>query len=319
MTDNEINEENPDSGGNAPGNRDLPSRAKGLANKSKEAIDSFVLGRLQILRDAMKKMVLSPTFITALEKSFVDVLGNKLGSVPVFLRSDTNMEDLKDFTGAGLNLTVFNVVERDKIMQGIRDVWASPYSERSYKWRQRFLQNPENVYPSILIIPSIDVDVSGVLITKSLITGEDNGVTIAFNRGVAGAVEGQFSETWILGTASGDYLVKPSRETLFTTLPTTGGTQKRYTTFDKPVLNNEDLILLDNLAGEIKERLPHSMGMESVGPFDVELGLKDGRIWLFQVRPFVENKKAASSEYLLSINPALDAGKKLPLNIKIKE
>ena len=74
------------------------------------------------------------------------------------------MEDLKEFTGAGLNLTLFNVLDKEKIIEGIKDVWASPYTERSFKWRQVYLLNPENVFPSILVIPSVDVDYSGVLI-----------------------------------------------------------------------------------------------------------------------------------------------------------
>jgi len=78
------------------------------------------------------------------------------------------MEDLKYFTGPGLNLTLFNVVDKAKVIQGIKDVWASPYTERSFKWRQKYLLNPENVFPSILIIPSVDVDYSGVLITKGI-------------------------------------------------------------------------------------------------------------------------------------------------------
>jgi hypothetical protein len=40
-------------------------------------------------------------------------------------------------------------------------------------------------------------------------------------------------------------------------------------------------------------------------PYDVELGFIGDKIWLFQVRPFVENKKAAASEYLQSISPVI--------------
>jgi len=36
------------------------------------------------------------------------------------------------------------------------------------------------------------------------------------------------------------------------------------------------------------------------------LGIKDDKIWLFQVRPFVENKSALGSEYLASLNPEYD-------------
>ncbi|MEZ4687194.1 MAG: PEP/pyruvate-binding domain-containing protein [Bacteroidia bacterium] len=131
------------------------------AGDSEESIEQFSLGQLEILREAIKKMELKPSFVSDLEAQFKTVLGKELGKAPVFLRSDTNMEDLKDFTGAGLNLTVFNVVDKAKIMQGIKDVWASPYTERSFKWRQRYLLNPENVFPSILIIPSLMWNIPG--------------------------------------------------------------------------------------------------------------------------------------------------------------
>ena len=52
----------------------------------------------------------------------------------VFVRSDTNAEDLPQFTGAGLNLTVPNVVGAGEIEQALKDVWASPFSERAYDW-----------------------------------------------------------------------------------------------------------------------------------------------------------------------------------------
>ena len=83
-----------------------------------------------------------PEFEADLKAQFRNILGKEIGSLPVFLRSDTNMEDLKDFTGAGLNLTLFNVVDVDKIFKGIREVWASPYSERRFRWRQSFWRFP---------------------------------------------------------------------------------------------------------------------------------------------------------------------------------
>ena len=35
----------------------------------------------------------------------------------VFIRSDTNVEDLPGFTGAGLNLTLFNIVGFDNVVK----------------------------------------------------------------------------------------------------------------------------------------------------------------------------------------------------------
>ena len=63
-------------------------------------------------------------------------------------------------------------------------------------------------------------------------------------------------------------------------------------------------------------RTMESRGIQ--GPYDVELGFKDEKIWLFQVRPFVENKGALSSEYLQSITPEVDQNKSFSLKSTLK-
>jgi hypothetical protein len=282
--------------------------------KTDEEIDNYTLGELDVLRKDIKSMNLLPGFVANIENSFVTIFGFKIGEIPVFLRSDTNMEDLKDFTGAGLNLTIFNVVETEKIFQGIKDVWASPYSERSYKWRQRYLLNPENVYPSILVIPSVDVDYSGVLITKGILTDNSNELTIAFNRGAGGAVEGQAAESYLLKPDGDNVLVSPSREPNYNSLPLTGGAQKNYATFETPILNAENLLQLREFSKQINREMASGVNTKSAGPHDIELGFKDSKIWLFQIRPFVENKNAIRSEYLKTITPVLPVGKTIKLN-----
>lgn len=282
--------------------------------KSETDIEQFILDQLSQLREAIKKIQLFPEFTEGLRQTFLEIFGIELGRLPVFIRSDTNMEDLKDFTGAGLNLTVFNVVDSEKILQGIRDVWASPYAERSYRWRQKFLLNPENVYPSILIIPSVNVQKSGVLITTSVTTGDSKDVTIAFNRGVGGAVEGQMAESYLLRHDGKDMLLSPSRDTKYTSVPATGGTQKPTTFLNQPILSEDDLAMLREFAAEVKKKLPDVPGIETEGPFDVELGIKDNAIWLFQVRPYVENKRAKSSTYLQSLDPKLKKNVEISLD-----
>ncbi|HEX9652830.1 MAG TPA: PEP/pyruvate-binding domain-containing protein [bacterium] len=277
-------------------------------------VEAFTLERLGQLAAAIKKMAFLDNFMEKLEKGFMEILGANLGEIPVFIRSDTNMEDLKDFTGAGLNLTVFNVVDKEKFLQGIRDVWASPYSERSYRWRQKFLLNPENVYPSILILPSVNVDKSGVMITTDVQTGNPLDITVAFNRGVGGAVEGQKAESYLLRQDGQNLLQTPARENKYTLIPPTGGTQKGFAPFNRPILAEGDLFQLRKLADLINTTLKKQPGIESQGPWDVELGFKDGNIWLFQVRPFVENKRAASSQYLRTLDPLPPTGVRIELD-----
>ncbi|MCF8237771.1 MAG: phosphoenolpyruvate synthase [Saprospiraceae bacterium] len=273
---------------------------------SDEKVEEMVLDQLAQLRTAIKSMPFLPGVVESLREQFIQVLGGPLGKVPVFLRSDTNMEDLKDFTGAGLNLTLFNVLDEEKIVQGIREVWASPYSERSYRWRQRYLLDPENVYPSILIIPSVDAERSGVMITKGVTTGRDDQVTVAFSKGVGGAVDGQSAESWLIDNDTTMHLLAPSRETTFTAIPATGGTKKAYCDLSDRLLTPSDLAALNQMAADMRSKL------HATGPLDIELGILADWIWLFQVRPFVENKKAAASAYLLSISPEPDLEKRIP-------
>ena len=78
--------------------------------------------------------------------------------------------------------------------------------------------------------------------------------------------------------------------------------------FDRPVLSNRNLRDLYALGQRVEEVMPKAPGVAADGPFDVELGFQNDKIWLFQIRPFVENSKAQSSEYLLSISPRSGRG-----------
>ena len=264
-----------------------------------------LLTRLEEIRDSIRNMAFLPGFAEKLKSRFHEVLQQPLGELRVFVRSDTNMEDLEDFTGAGLNLTVANIQKEEEIFQAIRDVWASPFSERSYRWRQHVLTNPDAVYPSVLLIPSVNVEKSGVLITSGVSSGDPDDLTVAFNWGGAGAVGGQSAETYLLRADGRDVLLSPSREPEFNALPEQGGIEAMTVAFTRPVLSRSERLWIRRLAAELRERLPGSSGIDFEGPFDVELGFWGGRPWLFQVRPFVENDEARSSSYLGALDPRL--------------
>lgn len=284
--------------------------------QAEDAVESFQLSRLATLRNAIKDIALSNALVDQLEQGFKAAFGTALGETPVFLRSDTNMEDLPNFTGAGLNLTLFNVRDKEKILQGIRDVWASPYSERSFKWRQQLLENPENVYPSILIIPTVDVAYSGVMITKGINRGDEDAITVAVSRGAGGAVDGQSAETWLI-TENSRQLLSPSRQQDYIRLPETGGKTDKRKGFDELILSEKNIGQLRDLAAKIRYKIPES-DPEHTGPYDVEFGFLDDHLWLFQIRPFVENKNAISASYLQGLLPETDRNKMIQLSQKLK-
>ncbi|MDX1741770.1 MAG: PEP/pyruvate-binding domain-containing protein, partial [Rhodothermales bacterium] len=266
-----------------------------------DQVDDYVLERLANLRSAIEAMPLHADFVAEVRARFSAIFGAPVGSAAVFVRSDTNMEDLKDFTGAGLNLTVPNVVSETDLLRAVRRVWASPYRERGYRWRQKYLLNPEDVYPSLLILRSVNVDRSGVMITTGISSGNRSHATIAFNRGVGGAVDGQAAESYLL-TDAGPVLESPAREPRYTVLPSSGGVERRITSFNRRILSEDDLNALASLAQEIRQKLPGTPGIETQGPFDVELGFIGDEMRLFQTRPFVENRAAASTLYLSAMD-----------------
>lgn len=293
--------------------KDIFAEARSMATSGRPAseVEQFQLQQFARLSQMIIEMPLLESFEADLEGSFREILGKPLGQQPVFLRSDTNMEDLASFTGAGLNLTLFNIRERQEIIEGIKKVWASPFSDRSYRWRQKYLNNPENVYPSIVVIPGVDNDCSGVMITKGVSSGRTDEITVAMSRGVGGAVEGQLAETWAIRKDGSHRLIAPSRELYYNSLDSRGGTRVNGTTLEAPIMDPGRIGQINAFSRELISTMERK-GIE--GPYDVEFGFKEGKIWLFQVRPFVENKGALSSEYLQSITPEIDRKKPIRLN-----
>ena len=173
------------------------------------------------------------------------------------------------------------------------------------------------MFPSILVIPSVDVDYSGVMITKGINSGNSKDITIAFSRGAGGAVDGQSAESYELQMEGKTQLIAPAREPLFNSLPISGGTLKKSSTFEVSILNEQNIKEIRELASTIRQKMAKEVNAEYTGAYDVELGFKDNKLWLFQIRPFVENKKALSSGYLESITPKIDKNKEVQLSKKI--
>src|SRR5690606_34989653 len=112
-------------------------------------------------------------------------------------------------------------------------------------------------------------------------------------------------------------LLAPARERFYNGLPKTGGTEKKKATFQDRVLNERNIKEIRDLARTIRERVPKETHSDYEGAYDVELGFTDNKLWLFQIRPFVENKKALGSTYLESISPKIDLAKRSSLSKKI--
>lgn len=273
-------------------------------------------GLLAEIRAWIANAPLDGAFLERLRTSLAEVFGAD-GSFGVFVRSDTNVEDLPGFTGAGLNLTVPNVVGYDAIVAAIRAVWASPFTERAFGWRQALMDQPEHVYASVLLHQSVNNDVSGVLITADAATGDRNYLSVVANEGVGGGVEGQAAESLrvLLGTGELRLLSSATAPRKRVLLPE-GGSALVYASGRERLLADAEIRQLLALASRLPgwfENLPPEERLATVA--DVEYGFLDGRLMLFQIRPFVQNRAAARSQTLRSLDAPLaaSAGVAVPL------
>lgn len=228
----------------------------------------------------------------------------------VFVRSDTNVEDLPGFTGAGLNLTLFNIVGFDNIVKSISQVWASPYTQRAWAWRQAHMKGPEHVYPAVLLLKTVPSDISGVMITQDVDTGDAGRLSVAVNEGVGGAVDGQAAESVRIDRATGAVRLMASATAARRLVPQpAGGISRLPTSGAETLLKAGEVQQLIDFANEIPKQFPQLGDDGKPVAADVEFAFVDGKLWLLQIRPFNESREARSAAYLMQMDRALQASR----------
>jgi hypothetical protein len=235
----------------------------------------------------------------------------------VFVRSDTNVEDLPGFTGAGLNLTLFNVVGFENIVKGISQVWASPYTPRAWAWRQAHMKGPEHVYPAVLLQRTVAADISGVLITQDVASGDAGVLTVAVNEGVGGAVDGQAAESVRIDRASGTARLMASATAPRRLAPQpAGGVARLPVSGAETLLGPNEVRQLIALADEIPRRFPQRGEDGKPVAADVEFAFVGGQLWLLQIRPFNESREARSAAYLRQMERALETNRRRLVDLR---
>jgi len=262
------------------------------------------------LYDFIRSTDPGPAFRQRLKAAMDQVFGADFQG-GVFVRSDTNVEDLPGFTGAGLNLTLPNLVGFESTVKAISEVWASPYTARAFAWRQTHMKDPEHVYPAVLLLRTVPSEKSGVMVTQSLESGDPAILSVAVNEGMGGAVEGQAAESLRIDTRDGSVGVLATATAPWRYAPrAAGGVDKLRTSGSETVL----------LPGEIEKLIAFSKDLPRTFPSivddegkrvaaDVEFAFVNGELQLLQIRPFLEGKRARASAYLIQMDDRLRAAR----------
>ncbi|RLA51590.1 MAG: hypothetical protein DRR42_09950 [Gammaproteobacteria bacterium] len=272
-------------------------------------------------RGELYELILQARLNNSMQEQLRSTMQEAFGSVDgvgVFVRSDTNVEDLAGFTGAGLNLTLPNVVGFENVVKAIPKVWASPFTARAYAWRQSHMESPENVYPAVLLLKSVANDKSGVMVTQDIDTGDSKVLSVAVNEGVGGAVDGQSSESLRIDTRDGSVRVLAMATAPWRRNPSAaGGVDKLPVSGDESVLQPNEIKQLIEFTRELPQRFPPITDDQgNPAPADIEFGFLDGKLHLFQLRPFLESRKARGSEYLSKMDESLEGSMDKVVNMQ---
>jgi hypothetical protein len=263
--------------------------------------------KMESLRRQLENYILNVKFDEDFQRRLaaaMDTVFGPDGSYGVFVRSDTNVEDLPGFTGAGLNKTIPNVVGLENVLASIPRVWASPFSKRAFAWRQSHMDLPQHVYTSVLLMRSIPSKKSGVMVTRDIDTGEKGWLSVAVNEGVGGAVDGQAAESLRINVKTGDVRMLAQATTPWRrVLKSSGGMDKELVKGGGTVLSPDEIKQLINLAQDLPQRYPSILDAGgNPAPADIEFGFVKGKLQLYQIRPFLESAQARGNEYLIDLD-----------------
>jgi phosphoenolpyruvate synthase/pyruvate phosphate dikinase len=257
------------------------------------------------IRTAIAATTVSPDARTALRAMMASEFGPP-DTYGVFVRSDTNVEDLPEFTGAGLSETLPNVFGTDAIIDSIPRVWSSVLNPRAIAWRSSLLTNPEQVYASVLLMRSVPSDKSGVMVTTN-VSGAKPGLTVSAAWGVGGGVGGEATETLVLHPDGSETLVSEAKAPFARRLASGGGLEL-VPASDGAVLTESDKAALRTLAQEVARRYAPVMDADGrARPWDIEYGFVDGDLTLFQIRPLVERGPQLANRIVAALAPGTEA------------
>lgn len=240
--------------------------------------------RLEQFRAAIQKA----PFPDELRREVIARWKAQLGGRPVFVRSSSNAEDLPKFSGAGLYSSVFNVRDDDKLIEGIKKVWASLWRFEAYEARVRNYVDQERVYMSALVQLGVDMQKGGVMITKdpfdeqskdsvyiSAVCGHNS--KVPDNKGLP--------EQILFNPRSNSVVVMTlSRLESSLAFDEAGGMKE---TNDK-CANASKRVLTDLQARSLAKTAIRIRGVFGKEPQDIEWGILNGRVYIVQARPYID-------------------------------
>jgi hypothetical protein len=236
--------------------------------------------KLAELRERFKQGKIS----TALREAVLKKVHAEYEGKGLFVRSSSNVEDLPNFSGAGLHDTVPNVRGDEQLMDAIKTVWASLWNFDAYEARERANVDHSKAFMAILVQEGINADSAGVMITTDPFDAEDRGgIYISAKRGLGiKVVEGKKVAEQIIymPLANSVKVLTRSDEDSLLTFDERGGVKEIPISGERAVLTDDVVRRLADAAARIKRVFG---GREQ----DIEWVFMRGQVYIVQSRPYI--------------------------------
>jgi pyruvate,water dikinase len=206
----------------------------------------------------------------------------RLGSLPVAVRSSATAEDLPDASFAGQQETFLNVAGVDQLLGAVRRCWASLWTARAISYRAHHRIKPEKISLAVVVQELIDADASGIMFTADPVTGDDTMIEINAAWGLGEAVVGgQVTPDAITVHRASRRMMRNviNTKTIMTQLADGGATTRPVPREQQnaPALTEPQALQLVDLAIMVEDHFKD--------PVDIEWCRRGDQLFVLQARP----------------------------------
>ena len=240
--------------------------------------------------DELRKTIQNGKFDDDLRREVIQKWRTQLGGRPVFVRSSSNSEDLPNFSGAGLYSSVPNVVKEEKLIDGVKYVWASLWKFEAYEARVRNYVSQTDVYMAALVQVGVDMNKGGVMVTKDPFDDQNKDAVYI------SAVCGHNSKV-VDNTGVPEQIMYNPRSN--SVIVMTLSDQKNSLAFDQAgdlketadkCANSQNRVLTDVQARSLARTAINIRRVFGKKEQDIEWGIMNGRVYIVQARPYNDKK-----------------------------
>ncbi len=259
----------------------------------------------------IRNMFLNTPIPESLADNILEFLDERFTDSPVVIRSSAPGEDSSQTSFAGLHESYVNIKGTDAILEHIRLVWASLWSDAAFLYRKELGLDIKHSKMAVLVQKLAAGEVSGIIFSRDLENGEQMVIEAVhgLNKGlVDGDVE---PDRWTIdrNTASILQYSSPSDRERIVYLRDTGTSLKRPSdSISRTIpLDEKDIPRLYDIAIKLENLFGY--------PQDIEWTKKDNEIYILQSRPITTSGDKEKRWYL-SLRRNMDNLQKLRLKIE---